>query len=118
MKYLYLLAVAPACAFLVACGSEVSVADYCAYGAVSEAQLDGCIDHVDESDVERLDTNAAQYGRGELDKCLSDAGPFCGDEEAIDESFNRLDAKDADEAERLAREAEREGYNPEDYYGP
>ena len=57
-------------------GGDV-VHDYCAYGAVSEAQLEGCETHVDEATVDSYDTNAAQYARGELDECLQDAGPFC-----------------------------------------
>jgi hypothetical protein len=60
-------------------GSEDIVGDYCAYGAVSRAQLDGCVDHVTDEDVDGYDTNAAQYARGELDKCLKDSGPFCHD---------------------------------------
>jgi hypothetical protein len=50
---------------------------YCSYGAVSQAQLDGCITHVTVGDIDRLDTNAARYSRSELDKCLYDSGPFC-----------------------------------------
>lgn len=50
---------------------------YCEYGALSEAQLQGCIDHVTVDDFDRLNTNAARYARGELDKCRRDAGPFC-----------------------------------------
>jgi len=57
--------------------SRDPIADYCAYGAVSEAQLAGCESHVEESDIDELDTNAAEYSRGELDECLDDAGPFC-----------------------------------------
>jgi hypothetical protein len=38
-----------------------TVADYCAYGAVSRTQLDDCRDHVSRDDVERLDTNAARF---------------------------------------------------------
>ncbi|HEX8743607.1 MAG TPA: hypothetical protein VF712_10780 [Thermoleophilaceae bacterium] len=53
------------------------VLDYCSYGAVSDAQLDGCVDHVTEDQVDALDTNAARYARGELQECLEDAGPFC-----------------------------------------
>jgi len=53
------------------------VEDYCAYGAVSQAQLDGCIDHVTPQTVDDYDTNAAEYARGELEECLGDAGPFC-----------------------------------------
>lgn len=61
-----------------ACGHTGDlIDDYCAYGAVSLAQLRGCEDHVDASHVMGLDTNAARYARGELDRCLADAGPFC-----------------------------------------
>lgn len=58
------------------CGGT-SVARYCEYGAVSEAQLEGCEEHVTEAEVNALDTNAARYARGELAECRSDAGPFC-----------------------------------------
>jgi hypothetical protein len=61
---------------LGACGED-EVSAYCHYGAVSEAQLNGCIDHVGTEQIDRLDTNAARYARGELDECLADAGPFC-----------------------------------------
>lgn len=58
-------------------GSGDPVADYCAYGAVSRAQLQGCEDHVTTEDIDALDTNAARYSRGEIDACRWDAGPFC-----------------------------------------
>ena len=61
----------------VGCSSNSQVADYCSYGAVSAAQLQGCIDHVSDATVESYDTNAAQYARGDLDDCLEDSGPFC-----------------------------------------
>jgi hypothetical protein len=68
---------------LAGCGGSESeddvIGDYCAYGAVSHAQLDGCVDHVTTDQVDDLDTNAAEYARGELDRCLEDAGPFCHD---------------------------------------
>lgn len=53
------------CASSTSCeaAGETSVADYCAYGAVSEAQLQGCMDHVTAQDVDALDTNAARYVR-------------------------------------------------------
>ena len=82
--------IACGCALLSGCGSDSSspgqkgepdpaayVEDYCAYGAVSQAQLDGCIDHVTPQTVDDYDTNAAEYARGELEECLGDAGPFC-----------------------------------------
>lgn len=50
---------------------------YCSSGAVSRARLRGCVEHATPADVARLRTNAASYARGELDRCLADAGPFC-----------------------------------------
>lgn len=55
------------------------VRDYCEYGAKSRAQLEGCLSHVTIGDVDTRFTNAADYARGELDHCRSDAGPFCED---------------------------------------
>jgi len=55
------------------------IADYCKYGAVSQAQLDGCRRHVDSRDIENLDTDAARFARRDLDDCLSDSGPYCYD---------------------------------------
>jgi hypothetical protein len=51
--------------------------DYCSYGSVSKAQLEGCKDHVTADVVDRYDTNAARYAKGQLDRCLGDAGPYC-----------------------------------------
>ena len=53
------------------------VGDYCAYGAVSKAQLEGCVEHVTPATVNEYRTNAARFARGQLDACLSDSGPFC-----------------------------------------
>lgn len=53
------------------------IADYCHYGAVSQAQLKGCLDHATYKQIEQLDTNAAQFAARELDDCLDDAGPYC-----------------------------------------
>jgi hypothetical protein len=53
------------------------VYDYCSYGAVSKAQLNGCLGHVTPQQIFRLRTHAAQFGFGKLDHCLADAGPFC-----------------------------------------
>lgn len=68
-----------ACLGASGCDSGDEVARYCEYGAVSQPQLDGCKDHVGNDQVDRLDTNAARYARGDLDRCLADAGPFCRD---------------------------------------
>jgi hypothetical protein len=58
--------------------SRQVVADYCAYGAVSQAQLDGCKDHVGFSDVEEANTPAARFAlRSVEEECGSGSGPFC-----------------------------------------
>jgi hypothetical protein len=59
------------------CGESDLVGDYCRYGAVSRAQLDGCVSHVSEDDVRSRQTHASQYAFGDLNQCLLDAGPFC-----------------------------------------
>ena len=51
--------------------------DYCSYGAISSAQLRGCLDHVTLARIDVLNTDAARFARGPLDSCLADAGPFC-----------------------------------------
>ena len=53
------------------------VTGYCSYGSVSQAQLEGCIEHVTPRTVDSYSTNSARYARGTLDSCLADAGPFC-----------------------------------------
>lgn len=53
--------------------------DYCSYGAVSGAQLRGCLDHVPTDRISHLDTDAARFAVGGLDACLGDAGPYCAD---------------------------------------
>ncbi len=80
-----------------ACGSqEPNVGRYCAYGAVSEAQLVGCIRRVER--VPDTSTRAARYGRYEIDECLADAGPFCGDQDAINNAYDEAELQDQDEA--------------------
>jgi hypothetical protein len=51
--------------------------NYCQYGAVSRSQLYGCLDHVTDDQINRLDTDAARFARGQLNSCLADAGPYC-----------------------------------------
>jgi hypothetical protein len=57
--------------------AEELVGAYCFYGAVNVPQLRGCVAHASPSEIARLDANAAEYARGELDDCLTDVGPFC-----------------------------------------
>jgi hypothetical protein len=59
--------------------AEELVGGYCFYGAVDTPDLRDCVEHVSLRDIRGLDTNAAEYARGELDDCLADAGPFCRD---------------------------------------
>jgi hypothetical protein len=54
-----------------------SLADYCHYGSVSKAQFEGCMRHADGDAIYRLDTNAAQFARRDLEECRADAGPMC-----------------------------------------
>lgn len=43
------------------------VEEYCAYGSVSQAQEDGCVEHVTADEIDALDTPAARYARGQGD---------------------------------------------------
>ena len=49
---------------------------YCRYGAKSQAQIDTCLSNVNSDDIDKLDTNAARFARGDVD-CRADAGPYC-----------------------------------------
>jgi len=53
------------------------IRNYCWYGAVSGPQLAECESHVSVSRIESLNTNAARFAKGRLEKCLADAGPYC-----------------------------------------
>lgn len=53
------------------------VTRYCNYAAQSEAEFQPCLDeHRDRAFLDD-DTNPARYARGDLDRCLDDAGPRC-----------------------------------------
>src|SRR5688572_4856290 len=41
-----------------------TVAHYCKYGSRYQAQVNGCLSHVDSHDIERLNTDAAKFARG------------------------------------------------------
>jgi hypothetical protein len=56
-----------------------SVRRYCEYGSVSVPQFAGCLNHVTKQRIEALHTHAAQFAKGELDRCLADSGPICDD---------------------------------------
>ena len=53
---------------------------YCRYGAKSQADLDSCLSQVNSDDIDKLDTNAAKFGRGIIDECRDDAGRYCAAE--------------------------------------
>lgn len=61
------------------------LADYCNYGVVSKAQFEGCMHHASEATIESSNSHAARFARGELQDCLSDAGPFCAQALAYDD---------------------------------
>lgn len=68
-------------AFGVGCADDEGIVSrYCRYGTVSQAQLDGCREHVTEDEVRGRQSHASQYAFGDLDSCLADAGPFCTEE--------------------------------------
>ena len=63
--------------FLTRDRHENDISRYCAYGAVSKAQLRGCESHVTEKQIAMLNTNAALFARHKLTVCLEDAGRSC-----------------------------------------
>ena len=52
---------------------------YCAYGARSETQRDDCLTHANTEEIDKLDTPAARFARGETG-CGAGSGPLCGKE--------------------------------------
>jgi hypothetical protein len=53
-----------------------SIVDYCSYGAVSSAQLEGCLTHTTVNEISELGTNAARRARGcppgtSTERCLA-----------------------------------------------
>jgi hypothetical protein len=62
---------------------SILVARYCVYGAVSRAQLKGCVTNVSPETVASYSTPAARYARGDLIYCEPSAGPFCTLEETL-----------------------------------
>ncbi len=52
------------------------VDDYCSYGAVSDAQFEGCKSHVTADEVRSRRTPAAVFAIEE-GACGGNAGPFC-----------------------------------------
>jgi hypothetical protein len=73
-----------------ASGRDNYLRAYCEYGSRSAAQLAGCMRHVNTDDINKRDTQAARFARGENSNCLADAGPYC--EGAS--SWNTIDPSD------------------------
>lgn len=65
--------------------------DYCDYGAVSRAEVQGCLDHVTDAQIQRLNTDAARFAQGNLDTCLGDAGPYCANRAASRQAAENYD---------------------------
>lgn len=57
---------------------------YCRYGAASTAELERCLARTRSDDIDRLDTPAARFARGETTECGRDAGPLCREPGAAD----------------------------------
>jgi len=53
------------------------VTRYCIYVARDEDDNADCLKRTDPRIVEREDSNAARYARGDLLRCLADSGPLC-----------------------------------------
>ncbi len=67
---------------LSACGvdsrADANVVEaYCAYGADSEAQFQGCTEHVTVEQVRGYDTSAARFALDDPTSCPADASEYC-----------------------------------------
>jgi hypothetical protein len=60
-----------------AAGELNQVTRYCIYKTQRGGPYDDCLKRSDPRVIRREDSNAARYGRGELTRCLADAGPRC-----------------------------------------
>ena len=56
-------------------GRDLWVETYCAYGARSEAQFEGCVDHVTIENIAQSSSDAAICARDAPDEC-DGAGPY------------------------------------------
>ncbi len=57
-----------------------SVKLYCEYGSLTKAELFACLAQTPTGSINRLNTDAAQFARGELVKCARTSGPYCHDQ--------------------------------------
>jgi hypothetical protein len=64
---------------------------YCRYGADSQAQLDDCMARVNTDAIDKLDTPAARFARGETSVCGPGSGRYCA-EAARDNTSGRRGA--------------------------
>lgn len=58
-------------------GGRNEVTRYCVYSAPTIDDFDDCVRTTQSNTIRALDTNAGRYARGELTRCLADAGPRC-----------------------------------------
>lgn len=67
------------------CGDDdPNLASFCSYRAASSEELRDCLRHIDSGEsVLDGENAAARHARGELKTCGKDAGPFCGDDQAL-----------------------------------
>jgi hypothetical protein len=91
-RYLALLATGAAVSILGGCSTDSPagaghvprvetnhqlVANYCEYKASTWSGVAGCIHDADAAQIQRGNSNAARWARGDLKTCLPDAGRFC-----------------------------------------
>lgn len=50
---------------------------YCRYGAATQAELDACMKRINTEEIDKLDTPAARFSRGETSVCGPGSGPYC-----------------------------------------
>lgn len=53
------------------------VTRYCVYSVRDYDDYDDCLRTTQANTIRALDTNAGRYARGEITRCLADAGPRC-----------------------------------------
>lgn len=58
-------------------GELNQVTRYCVYKARDQEDYTDCVKRSDPRVVRRENTNAGRYARGEITRCLADAGPRC-----------------------------------------
>lgn len=93
-------AVAIAIASLSGCDlstpDEHIVERFCLYRAPSIERLANCLQAADADRIRGREENAARYATGKLERCLRDAGPYCGNPNALYKARELLDSREPD----------------------